>query len=135
MSDATRRPDDDAEISRLIQEDPFVVADWYQHPDDDDVCEPLVRALEDPSAMVRNAAVRALVAMNDLYAASSIHGVLSRGTRPARLAAIDVIAQIGLGDMLAFQHLVGLTTDADIVIAKHAKRALAGTLGTDETDE
>jgi HEAT repeat protein len=135
MSSPTRRPDNDEEIRRLIQDDPFVVADWYQHPDDDDVCEALVRALADPSGTVRYAAVRALVGMNDLYASSSIYGVLAHGTPLARLAAIEVVERIGRGDALALRHLTRLATDGDTLIAERATRALASMAGDDETDE
>ena len=119
-----RRPDSLAEITRLLKNDPFIVGEWYQEADDDDLCEALVRALEDPAPVVRRAAVRALVGLNDLYASTSIYGVLRGGSPEARLAAISVLGGIGAGDPLAIRYMAQATQDPDPVVATLAECTL-----------
>ncbi len=119
-----RRPDSLAEITRLLKDDPFVVGEWYQEPSDDDVCESLVRALEDPAPAVRRAAVRALVGLNDLYASTSIYGVLRGGSPEARRAAISALGEIGAGDPVAIRYMARAAQDPDPVVAALAECTL-----------
>ena len=53
----------------------------FAHPDDGDVNESLVRALEATDTSDRKAAVDELVALNDLHAASRIFWVILNGSK------------------------------------------------------
>ena len=66
----------------------------FAHPDDGDVNESLVRALEATDTSDRKAAVDELVALNDLHAASRIFWVILNGSKHARLAAVDVLGEL-----------------------------------------
>jgi HEAT repeat protein len=123
------RPESLAEIRRLLEEDPFIVADWYRQPSDDDVCEALVRALEDPAPPARRAAARALIGLNDLYASTAIYGVLRNGSPEARLAAISVLGAIGSGDPLAISQMAQAAQDPDPVVATLAQCTLVRIAG------
>ena len=83
----------------------------FAHPDDEDVNESLVRGLESEDESVRKAAADALVMLNDLYAASSIFGVLLNGSKHARLAAVDVLGE--LRDPFGFFYLRKALKDPD----------------------
>ncbi len=83
----------------------------FSHPDDEDVNESLVRGLESEDESVRKAAADALVMLNDLYAASSIFGVLLNGSKHARLAAVDVLGE--LRDPFGFFYLRKALKDPD----------------------
>jgi hypothetical protein len=120
----TERPESREERRRLLRNDPMVVADWYGRPDDDDVCEPCIRALEDPDEMVREAAVAELMALDDMYASTPIFGTLLHGSVPAREAAARVLGAIGRGDILAFQYLSKAVTDPEKTVRLAAVRAL-----------
>jgi HEAT repeat protein len=117
-------PSRDSSFYQKILKDPFAVVDLYDQPDDDDLCEPLVRALEDPDDLIRRAAVRALIMLNDLYAASSIYGVVTHGSVPARRAAVEVLGRIGTGDSLAATHLINALSDSDPSVRECAAEAL-----------
>jgi HEAT repeat protein len=117
-------PSRDASFYMKILKDPTVVADLYAQTGDEDVCEPLVRALEDPDDLIRRAAVKALVLLDDLYAASSIYGVVTHGSVPARRAAVEVLSQIGKGDSLAATHLINALSDPDPSVQDCAAEAL-----------
>jgi HEAT repeat protein len=81
-------------IMERLSKDPFAAAELYGQPGDKDICEPLVRALEDTEGKVRRAAIEALVALNDLYAASSISWTIRHGSDHARLAATEVLGRL-----------------------------------------
>ena len=117
-------PSRGASFYTKILKDPTSVADLYARPEDQDVCEPLVRALEDPDDLIRRAAVSALVMLDDLYAASSIYGIVSQGSVPARIAAVEVLSRIGKGDSLAATHLIHALSDPDPSIRDCAAEAL-----------
>jgi len=117
-------PSRDASFYMKILKDPAVAADLYAHPEDQDVCEPLVRALEDPDELIRQAAVRALVMLDDLYAASSIYGIVTHGSVPARRAAVEVLGRIGRGNPLAATHLINALSDPDPSVRDYAAEAL-----------
>lgn len=119
------RPESTEELEKILKRDPFVVVDWYQRPDDDDVCEALVRALEDPHKIVRQAATKALIMMDDLYASTSIYGVLMRGSFHARMASIEVLGYIGKGDPLAIKYITHISRDPNKLIAGLAELALS----------
>ena len=75
--------------------DPWsAVADKYSHPDDTDINESLVRALEAKDDNDRKLAVEALIALNDLYAASRIYWVVLNGSKHARMAAVEVLGRL-----------------------------------------
>lgn len=114
----------DLSFYQKILRDPTAVADLYARPEDDDICEALVRALEDPDDLIRRAAVTALIMLDDLYAASSIYGVITHGSVPARRAAIEVLGQIGTGDPLAATYLISALMDPDPSIQKESDKAL-----------
>lgn len=117
-------PSCDASFYTKILKDPIAVADLYARPEDDDICEPLVRALEDPDDLIRHAAVTALVMLDDLYAASSIYGVMTHGSVPARRAAVEVLGRIGTGDSLAATYLIHALSDPDFSVRQGAAEAL-----------
>ncbi len=120
----TMRPSQIDEIVKALRDDPLVITKWYGRDDDRDVCEPLIRALDDPTFLVREMAVRELIALNDLYASMSILGTLARGTLPARLAAVEILSEIGKGNVQVFQHLAMAMTDPEKVVRLAACRAL-----------
>ncbi len=114
------------------------IADRYSHPNDDDENESLVRALEDPDESVRKIVVNALIMLNDLYAASSIIGVLLGGSKHARLAAAEVLGK--LGDPFAFFYLGKALKDPDpevrvAVIEGYEKLGRIGWILYTEMDE
>lgn len=113
-------------FGKLVRTNPFVVADLYAQPDDDDICEPLVRALEDPDRVIRKAAVEALVSLNDLHAASQIFWVVSRGSRHARKAAAEVLGK--LKDPMSIRCLIGALHDPDRAVRATAVEGLAGNI-------
>jgi HEAT repeat protein len=123
-TDVTRR-DSLEGILLALAEDPFVVATWYGQPEDRDVCEPLIRALEDPEELVRRAAVDALISLDDFYAATPILWVLLHGSVPARTAAAEVLGEIARGDPLAIQYLTKARSDSDSGVRSAAARSLA----------
>jgi len=92
-------------LKARISADPMSVADLYRQPDDRDICEPLVRALEDPHKIVRTAAIEALISLNDMYASTSILWTLLHGSDHARKAAAEVLGRIGNGDSLVIEYL------------------------------
>jgi HEAT repeat protein len=114
----------DAPFFKRLRDDPMVVADLYARPDDRDVCEPLVRALEDPDALIRHAAVRGLVMLNDLHAASQIFWVASHGSASARKAAVEVLGRIGRHNRLAIDHLIQAQSDPDPSVRECSSEAL-----------
>lgn len=114
----------DASFFTKILKDPTAVADLYARPEDDDICEPLVRALEDSDDLVRRAAVISLIMLDDLYAASSIYGVVTHSSIPARKAAIEVLGRIGTGDPLAASYLIQALLDPDPSVRQSATEAL-----------
>ena len=83
----------------------------FAHPDDEDVNESLVRALEATDTSDRKAAVDELVALNDLHAASRIFWVILNGSKHARLAAVDVLGE--LRDPFGFFYLGKALKDPD----------------------
>ena len=83
----------------------------FAYPDDEDVNESLVRGLENEDESVRKAVAEELVMLNDLYAASSIFGVLLNGSKHARLAAADVLSE--LRDPFGFLYLSKALKDPD----------------------
>ncbi len=105
MTTPAARPDSIGAIRDALATDPFAPVEWYREPQDRDVCEPLIRALEDPLDLVRRAAVDALIRLDDFYAATPILGVLLHGSVPARTAAAEVLGEIATGDPLAIQYL------------------------------
>lgn len=111
---------------KLIRTNPFVVADLYAQPDDDDICEPLVRALEDQDRVIRKAAVEALVDLNDLHAASQIFWMVSRGSRHARRAAAEILGR--LSDPLCIHSLMGALHDPDRAVRATAVEGLAANI-------
>jgi HEAT repeat protein len=113
-----------ASFYQKILKDPTAVADLYARPEDDDICEALVRALEDPDDLIHRATVTALIMLDDLYAASSIYGVITHGSVPARRAAIEVLGRIGTGDPLAATYLISALMDPDPSIQKESDKAL-----------
>ena len=117
-------PSRDAAFYIKILKDPMAVADLYARPEDRDLCEPLVRALEDPDDLTRRAAVKALVMLDDLYAASSRYGVVTHGSIPARRASVEVLGRIGTGDPLAVTHLFNALSDSDPSVRECAAEAL-----------
>ena len=75
--------------------DPWsVVAEKYSYPDDTDINESLVRALEAKDNNDRKLAIEALIALNDLYAASRIYWVVLNGSKHARMAAVKVLGRL-----------------------------------------
>ena len=100
------------------------VADLYSQTDDDDICEPLVRALQAPEKIVRQAAIDALICLNDMYASNSILWMLLHGNVHAREAAARVLAIIGKGDLLAIRYLVMALHDPDSFVRNAAADAL-----------
>ncbi len=109
-------------IIERLGKDPFAAAELYARPGDRDLCEPLVRALEDEDRVVRRAAVEALVALNDLYAASSIYGAIRHGSDHARLAAAEVLGR--LPEPRSIPYLVEALQDASAEIRAAARNAL-----------
>lgn len=83
----------------------------FSHPDDEDVNESLVRGLESEDESVRKAVAEEIVMLNDLYATSSIFGVLLNGSKHARLAAADVLGE--LRDPFGFFYLGKALKDPD----------------------
>jgi len=116
-------PRDESFFKKLLN-DPMSVADLYARPEDRDLCEPLVRALEDPDDLVRRVAVTALVMLDDLYAASSIFGIVIHGSVPARRAAVEVLGRIGKGDCLAAEYLLHALSDPDPAVREYSSEAL-----------
>ncbi len=108
-------------IARLGS-DPFAAADLYRQSGDRDIGEPLVRALEDADPVVRRAAVEALVALNDLYAASAIYWTSRRGSDPARLAAVEVLLR--LPEPFSIPYLVDALLDPLAAVRVLAGKAL-----------
>jgi HEAT repeat protein len=125
MKTPVTRPDSIETIRHALAADPFIVAEWYGQAEDDDICEPLIRALEDPHELVRAAAVDALIALDDMYAASPIVGVLAHGSVPARTAAAEVLGEIGRGDQIAIHHLANALSDPDSGVRSAVARSLA----------
>lgn len=119
-----KRPESRKELEELLQDDPFVLAQWFGQPDDRDVCEPCIRALEDPDGIVREAAVSALIMLDDMYASMPIVATLLHGSAHAREAAARVLGAIGRGDPIAFQYLAVALTDSDKAVRLAAVRAL-----------
>lgn len=75
--------------------DPWsAVAEKYSHPDDTDINESLVRALGAKDESDRKSATEALIALNDLYAASRIYWVVQNGSEHARIAAVEVLGRL-----------------------------------------
>jgi len=75
--------------------DPWLaVAEQHSHPDDTDINESLVRALEAKDDSDRKLATEALVALNDLYAASRIYWVVINGSEHARMTAVEVLGRL-----------------------------------------
>ena len=119
-----KRPRSIHRVIEALRDDPLVIARWYGDAEDRDVCESLVRALEDRDFVVREMAVRELVRLHDLYASRSILMTLAHGSTPARLAAVEVLAEIGRGDISTFQHLTIQLTGPDQVVRLAVCRAL-----------
>lgn len=113
MTTPAARPDSVEAIRAALAADPFAPVEWYREPEDRDVCEPLIRALEDPLDLVRRAAVDALISLDDFYAATPILWVLLHGSVPARTAAAEVLGSIATGDALAIQYLSKALDDPD----------------------
>ena len=109
-------------IMERLRSDPFAAAELYGQPGDRDICEPLVRALEDADLSVRRAAIEALVALNDLYAASSIYWTIRRGSGHARQAAAEVLGR--LPEPRSIPYLVEALQDPAAGIRAAAKNAL-----------
>ena len=112
-----------------LSEDPFGVPDKYYRPNDDDVCEALIRALEDPDWAIRRAAMRGLVSLNDMYASTPIFGTLHQGSPHARKAAAGVLAAIGRGSSLVVEHLSQAMSDPDESVRAAVANGLAAILG------
>jgi hypothetical protein len=100
----------------------FDVADRYASDDDDDLCEPLVRALEDSDEKVRQLAVEGLVMLDDLYASSSILWTLLHGSRQARTSAATVLGR--LRNEFAIPYLEKALEDKDACVRKATCKAL-----------
>lgn len=113
MTTPAARPNSVEAIRDALAADPFAPVEWYREPEDRDVCEPLIRALEDPLDFVRRAAVSALIALDDFYAATPIVRVLLHGSVPARTAAAEVLGEIAKGDLVAIQYLSKALSDPD----------------------
>jgi HEAT repeat protein len=96
-----------------ISTDPMSVADLYSQPDDDDICEPLVRALEDSHKIVRSAAIDSLISLNDMYASTSILWMLLHGNVHARKASAEVLGTIGGNDITVINYLIKAMQDPD----------------------
>jgi HEAT repeat protein len=111
-------------LKARILSDPMAVADLYSQPDDDDICEPLVRALEDPHKIVRSAAISALISLNDMYASTSILWTLLHGSDLARIAAAEVLGRIGNGDIIAIRYLTEALHDPNSLVRNAAADAL-----------
>jgi|WetSurMetagenome_2_1015567.scaffolds.fasta_scaffold190262_2 HEAT repeat protein len=120
----TRRKQLSKSLKARISTDPMSVADLYSQPDDHDICEPLVRALQDRDKIVRHAAIDALICLNDMYASSSILWMLLHGNIYAREAAARVLAFIGKGDLLAIRYLGMALNDPDSLVRDAAADAL-----------
>jgi HEAT repeat protein len=120
----TKRPDSRKKLEEVLQDDPFVLARWFGRPEDGDVCEPCIRALEDPDEIVREAAVSALIMLDDMYASMPIVGTLLHGSAHAREAAARVLGAIGRSDPIAFQYLAVALTDSDKAVRLAAVQAL-----------
>ncbi|MCG7851490.1 MAG: HEAT repeat domain-containing protein [Methanosarcinaceae archaeon] len=98
------------------------VAERYSHPDDEDINESLVRALESTDTSDRKVAVDELVALNDLYAASRIFWVILNGSKHARIAAAEVMGK--LGGSLAVLSLTKALKDPDKDVRKSVVEAM-----------
>lgn len=109
-------------VVRRLARDPFAAAELYRQPGDRDLGEPLVRALADAEARVRRAAVEALVALNDLYAASEIYWTIRRGNDQARLAAAEVLLR--LPEPFAVPYLAAALKDPLPAVRAMASKAL-----------
>ena len=125
MTTPTTRPDSIETIRDALAADPFAPVEWYGQPEDRDICEPLIRALEDPLELVRRAAVDALISLDDFHAATPILWVLAHGSVPARTAAAEVLGEIGRGDQLAIQYLTRAQGDPDSGVRSAVARSLA----------
>lgn len=110
------------ELIKRLRSDPLAVLELYNGPEDRDVNESLVRALEDESRVVRRAAVESLVALNDLYAASSIYWTLRKGSDHARLAAAEVLGR--LPEPFSIPYLVDALQDPVAAVRIASVRAL-----------
>jgi HEAT repeat protein len=108
-----------------ISADPVLsVAKLYSQPDDRDVCESLVRALEAPEKFIRSAAVNGLISLNDMYASTSVLWTLLHGSVQARKAAAEVLGKIGYGDILVIEYLIKALQDTDRIVRNTAIKAL-----------
>jgi HEAT repeat protein len=105
--------------------DPWsAVADKYSHPDDTDINESLVRALEAKDDHDRKLAIEALIALNDLYAASRIYWVVQNGSEHARMAAVEVLGRL-CRDTLTIHALVKVnSSDKSRLVRRAAAEAL-----------
>lgn len=109
-----KKPNNSKSQGKSPQYDPdkwLEIVERYSQPNDDDINESLVRALEDPDESVRKIVVEELIMLHDLYAASSIAGVLLFGSKHARLAAAEVLGK--LQDPFGFFYLIKALADHD----------------------
>jgi HEAT repeat protein len=116
-----------------ISTDPMSVADLYSQPDDDDICEPLVRALEDSHKIVRSAAIDSLISLNDMYASTSILWMLLHGNVHARRASAEILGAIGGNDITVSNYLIQAMQDPDKIVRDKAIESLViNSLTSDE---
>lgn len=100
------------------------VAEKYSHPDDEDINESLVRALEAKDDSDRKIAVESLVGLNDLYAASRIYWIAINGSKDARMAAVEVLERL-CHDTLTIHTLVKVnSSDKNRLVRRAAAEAL-----------
>ncbi len=71
-----------------------VIVEKYGHPDDIDINESLVRALEGEDNIDRRIAVESLVALNDLHAAGRVYWLVENGSEQTRLAVVEVLGSL-----------------------------------------
>jgi HEAT repeat protein len=111
--------------SQKADSDPWsAIADKYSHPDDTDINESLVRALEAKDDHDRKLAIEALIALNDLYAASRIYWVVQNGSKHARMAAVEVLGRL-CHDTLTIHALVKVnSSDKSHLVRRTAADAL-----------
>ncbi len=95
------------------------VAEKYSHPEDTDINESLVWALEADDETDRKIAVRELIALNDLYAASRIYWLVINGSEHARLAAVEVLAAL-CKDMMTLHYLVNVSLNDKSAAVRYA---------------
>jgi hypothetical protein len=93
---ADDKPGRNASRERGRPVDLIELARRYERPGDDDVNQSLVWALETDDDADRREAMNALVALDDLYAASNLFWVRDHSTDSgARIAAAVVLAALG----------------------------------------